>query len=59
VGEPYLSKELVVPLLVKYQKSVSSKARVHFAVTIEIGCNVPRSIFVIQVQNHTLLDVDE
>lgn len=59
MGQPHVAQEPVVTLLVQDQLAIASETGVDFAVAVEVGGVVPRSILVVEVEDCAFADVDE
>lgn len=59
VRQPHIPQQSVVSLLVEDQLAVPAEARIHFAMPVEVRCEVPGAVAVVEVKDGAFADVDE
>lgn len=57
--QPHIPQQPVVSLLVEDQLAVPAEARVYLAMTIEVRCEVPGAVAVVEIEDGAFADVDK
>ena len=57
--QPHIPQQPIVSFLVEDQLAVPAEARIHFAMPVEVRCEVPGAVAVVEVKDGAFADVDE
>lgn len=57
--QPHVAKQLIVALLVQDELTVAAQTWINFAMAVEVRCELPRAVVIMQVQYGAFADIDE